>query len=94
MTRDEIKEEIKNYAIGNYSAFYVGITNDVERRLKQHNVTKAELKYKMLSKRSAQEIEEYCLSLGMDGDTGGGNEDSVYVYIYKKTKDSVDSYMD
>ena len=94
MTKDEMKDEIRNLAINDYSAFYVGITNDVERRLKQHNVKKADLKYKMRSKESAQDLEEFCLSLGMDGDTGGGNEDSVWVYIYKKTKYSIDSYKD
>lgn len=36
------------------------------------------------SKACAQEIEEYFLEKGMDGDTGGGNDDSTVVYCYKK----------
>lgn len=82
---------IINFTDGNYSSYYVGITNDLKTRLVQHNVTipKSYICFKMNSKKEAQELEEYCLSLGMQGDTGGGTDESVYVYIYKITKDTI-----
>lgn len=77
-----------------YSDFYIGITNDVERRLfNEHNVSKngAWWIYREAdSKDIAQAVEEYFLEKGMQGDTGGGNEDSVYVYCYEITTNTVE----
>lgn len=77
-----------------YSEFYIGITNDVERRLfNEHNVSKngAWWIYREAdSKDIAQAVEEYFLEKGMQGDTGGGNEDSVYVYCYEITNNTVE----
>lgn len=94
MTVEQIKKEIDDHVNGNYADYYIGITNNIERRLAQHNVKNYDLAYKMNSKQYAQEIEEYFLDKGMDGDTGGGNDDSVCVYVYKKTSNSIDSYTD
>ena len=73
---------------------YIGITNDVERRLfNEHNVSKkgAWWIYREAdSKDIAQAVEEYFLEKGMQGDTGGGNEDSVYVYCYEITNNTVE----
>ena len=56
-----------------YSDFYIGITNDIERRLfGEHNV------------------EEYFLEQGMKGDTGGGNNGTVYVYCYEITNNTIE----
>lgn len=70
-----------------YSDFYVGITNDVERRLfGEHNVQqrgKWWIYREALDKDTAQKVEEYYLDKGMKGDTGGGNDDTVFVYCYE-----------
>lgn len=72
-----------------YSDFYIGITNDIERRLfGEHRVSKKVgwwIYCQADSKASAQAVEEFYLDKGMFGDTGGGNEDTVYVYCYEIT---------
>ena len=89
MKKIDIINDIKNYVgIGDYSNWYVGITNDIERRLfSEHNVDCKQdyWIYRPASSKSiAQEVEEYFLDAGMDGDTGGGNDDTTYVYAFKK----------
>lgn len=37
------------------------------------------------TKAVAQAVEEYYLDKGMKGDTGGGSEDTTYVYCYEIT---------
>ena len=70
-----------------WSDYYVGITNDIERRLfTEHNVSKNNAWWiyrEATDKATAQEVEEYYLAKGMNGDTGGGTEDSVFVYCYE-----------
>lgn len=70
-----------------YSDFYIGITNDVNRRLfTEHNVDKDNAWWiyrDAIDKTTAQAVEEYYLSKGMEGNTGGGTEDSTYVYCYQ-----------
>ncbi len=71
-----------------YSDFYVGITNDIERRLfTEHNVDKNDwwIYCSAINKIEAQSVEEYFLEKGMKGDTGGGTDDSTYVYCYEIT---------
>lgn len=72
-----------------YSDFYVGITNDIERRLfVEHNVDKKSnwwIYRTATNKTAAQSVEEYFLNKGMKGDTGGGTDDSIYVYCYEIT---------
>lgn len=69
-----------------YREFYCGITDDVERRLfKEHNVSKDDGTWiygPADSVDEAREIEKHYLDFGMQGDTGGGNEKSIYVYCY------------
>lgn len=72
-----------------YSDFYIGITNNVDRRLfGEHNVDKnyAWWIYRTaVDKATAQVVEEYFLSKGMRGETGGGTDDTIYVYCYEVT---------
>lgn len=95
MRKTDIIKEIEKY-IGNnttneYKLWYVGITDDTDRRVfgkNEHNVSKTSdiwITCPADSKKDAQEIEEYFLGLGMDGDTGGGNDYTTFVYCYKKT---------
>lgn len=70
-----------------WSDYYVGITNDVERRLfTEHNVSKENAWWifrEAVDKATAQAVEEYYLDKGMKGDTGGGTDGSVFVYCYE-----------
>lgn len=70
-----------------YSEYYIGITNDVERRLfGEHNVSKDNAWWiyrTAIDKATAQTVEEHFLNMGMKGDTGGGTDDSIYVYCYE-----------
>lgn len=89
MKKIDIINDIKNYiGRGDYSSWYVGITNDIERRLfSEHNVDRKQdyWIYRPASSKSiAQEVEEFFLEAGMDGDTGGGKDDTTYVYAFKK----------
>lgn len=90
-TAQKIADDIYSHLNGdtNYKAYYIGITNDIDRRLfGEHNVSR---KYgwwiycDAINKDHAQAVEKYFLEKGMKGDTGGGSSDSVYVYCYKIT---------
>lgn len=89
MTVKDIKDKIIKY-VGNtdYSDWYVGITNDIDRRLFQEHGVNKDTDYwvwcQANNKTDAQTVEEYFLDLGMDGDTGGGSDDTTYVYVFKK----------
>ena len=76
------------------SAWYCGITNDPRRRIiTQHKVNEARGTYhcvKCYTKTSAENVEKKLLARKYSGNTGGGNNNSVYVYVYKKTHNTVD----
>lgn len=99
MTKEEIIAKITEYfsfnAFSDYSDYYVGITNDVNRRLfSEHNVSEKKDYWvwcQAENKEIAKEVEEYFLDLGMEGDTGGGTDETVVVYCYKITNTSVES---
>lgn len=91
-TENEIKTEIKehiNKESSNYNKWYVGITNNVERRLfREHQVSKENgwwIYRTATSSDIARSIEKYFLDLGLDGGGGGGDESAKMVYAYKKT---------
>lgn len=84
----EINAHLNKSLKKDYSNYYVGITNDIERRLfGEHNVQKDGLwlSYEAINKEEAQQVEEYFLKQGMQGYTGGGTEDSTFVYCYEIT---------
>lgn len=94
-TKEKIIAEITSYLqTSNYTGFYIGITNDVERRLfEEHKVSPKNgcwIYIEADSKSIAQDVEEYFLNEGMQGDTGGGNDDSTYVYCYQITSYTVE----
>src|SRR5690554_4802549 len=87
-----IATAIRNFSLahgGDGNKFYIGITNDIQRRLfDEHKVDEEKGTYffrEATSKESACRIEKYLLDKYpfFDGDTGGGIDDSVFVYIYK-----------
>ena len=89
---ETIKNEIKDYISkcgGTYTEWYVGITNDTDRRLfQEHNVNKEDdnwIRKNAGTLSKAEEIEKYFTEdLSTDGAPGGGENDSIYVYGYKK----------
>ena len=81
-----IDEHLKKSNRQYYREFYCGITDDVERRLfEEHNVSK-ENGFWIYGPADdievAREVEKHYLNLGMQGSTGGGNEDSIWFYCY------------
>lgn len=68
------------------SDLYCGITNDLERRRKEHNVAQYIHTVKMDSFELAQEVEAIMHDAGFDTgkQLGNGQEDTVYVYLYRK----------
>lgn len=82
---DEIKEHLAKSGKKYYSDFYIGITNDIERRLKEHNVSKSNTWWiyrTALDSDTARDVENYFLQQGMRGDNSGGNNSSNIVYCY------------
>lgn len=77
----------------NYNQLYIGITNDINRRLfGEHNVDEKNDWWAWAnakSKEIAQQVEQHYLDKGMQGDTGGGTVDSTYVYCYFITNKTV-----
>lgn len=55
--------------------------------ISDHNISKEDswrIKRNTGSEQDARDTEEYLLKLGFDGDEGGGNDTTVYIYAYKK----------
>ena len=79
-------EHLRNSGRRFYSEFYIGITNDVNRRLfQEHNVNRKTMWWvysTATSKDVAERVEKYYLGKGMRGDTGGGTPESTIVYCY------------
>lgn len=77
-----------------YEDYYIGITNDIERRLQEHQVDTDNGWYRYgetFNKEDAETIEKYFLEKGMQGDTGGGKPETVFVYCYRVTNTTIES---
>lgn len=88
-----INEYLAKWPSLKLSDFYAGITDDFKRRLfNEHKLKQTDIWIACPcdSKETAIAIEKMCLSSGMQGDTGGGNKDSVWVYCYAVTKGSIE----
>lgn len=98
MTAQEIIQEISNHLAKSkkqyYSDFYIGITNDIDRRLfGEHNVPRNGYWriHRLANNEShARTVEKHFLNEGMKGNTGGGNADCVYVYCYEISNQTVE----
>lgn len=90
----DINEHLQKSTKKYYSDFYIGITNDIERRLfAEHKVSRQYgwwIYREADSKTVAQAVEEYFLDKGMKGDTGGGDNRSFFVYCYEITNYTIE----
>lgn len=90
---EDIKRAISSYMTrvgGSARSWYVGITDDPARRLfNGHNVHEPTGKYisrKAYSAEVARRVEKHLVrEKGADGGKGGGDENTVHVYAYRKT---------
>ena len=85
----EIKEYIDKGIIA-YANWYVGITNNAERRLfTDHGVRREDDQWiyrPAASSVDARAVESYFVNkLGTDGGTGGGDATANIVYAYRKS---------
>lgn len=82
----DIDNHIKNSGRRYYSDFYVGISNDAERRLFNEHHVKRDGSWWIYrtaeDAKIARDVEQYYMKRGMRGDSGGGNIDSNMVYCY------------
>ena len=93
MTTEQIVENIqKNCGVGKFggnlpSSFFVGATNNPERRKAEHNINDFVDSYTMFKKEYAQDVLTKLAELGFDmsKQIGNGQDDSLWVYVYQKT---------
>lgn len=82
----EIDNHLTNSGRRYYSDFYVGITNDVERRMfQEHHVSKDNswwIYRTAINSDVARKVEQHYLDKGMRGGNGGGDDSSTVVYCY------------
>lgn len=66
------------------SRWYVGITNDWERRQREHKVKDYSRAYQTKTEGVARLVERFLIEMGMQGGDGGGTgeDDAVWVYVY------------
>lgn len=87
---EHLNKSGKNY----YNEFYIGITNNPERRLfEEHGVFKEDSWWIYIpadSVDTARKVKQHYLDKGMRGDSGGGDDDSIFVYCYIVTPTTVD----
>ena len=98
MTTQEIINDV-NAHLGKstkqyYGDFYIGITNDIDRRLfGEHNVPRNghwRIHRKANNDTHARNVEKHFLNEGMKGGTGGGGTDCVYVYCYEISNSTIE----
>jgi hypothetical protein len=89
-----INEHLQKSSAKNYSDFYIGITNDIERRLfGEHNVPKEgywRIHREAINEEHARAVEKHFLDKGMKGGTGGGNCDCIWVYCYETSDNTIE----
>lgn len=91
-TKHQIIADIKAYIgkdSGAYGNWYVGITKDPHSRLFDEHGVKEKgdwwIYREAYSSESARQVEDHFVNkCGADGGVGGGDDDSTFVYAYKK----------
>lgn len=83
----DIDEHLGKSSAKYFSDFYIGITNDIERRLfGEHNVSQNGhwfIYRKAINDVHARSVEKHYLDKGMKGGDGGGDATCTYVYCYE-----------
>lgn len=91
---DDIMKRLEGSGKKYYSEFYIGITNNIERRLfDEHNVSRENAWWIYRTAKdsaTAREVERHFLDLGMRGGESGGNDTSNIVYCYAVTSTTVE----
>ena len=91
MTFMEIIEAVLDFTDGEPGAgvWYVGITEDCDRRLGEHLATAVRSKcFEAKDSEEARRAEKELHSLGFEGSAGGGDDNSIIVYVYNITPDT------
>ena len=85
-SEDRIRQDITELTRGTaYRKWQIGITNDPNTRLSQHGVDPNDAFITRANTPGvAQRLEKNFLDKGMKGGTGGGSDDSLYIYLFKK----------
>lgn len=90
MTKAEIIQEIRKacdkYKRLSYNEFFCGMTNNTERRRREHGVDQLEYRIKLLKKEYAEEVLTDLQKIGFDTtmQIANGQDDSLWVYAYQK----------
>lgn len=74
--------------------WYAGVTNDPQRRLKEHAVDPDEGDYTWVECTDADvaaDAEAELHELGYQGGPGGSQKDTVFVYVYEITDDTCET---
>ena len=87
-SQEAIKKKINSYINrhgGDFPKWYVGITNDVERRLGEHNVKDNDphTSEEAYTENSAREVEKYYIEEKETQGGSGGGSNPTFVYAYK-----------
>jgi hypothetical protein len=95
--KQTIIAEIKSYMArngGSYSQWYAGIATDPKQRLfNDHAVNDKSdvwIYHQCASSEVARAIETYFHAQGMKGGTGGGDDNTDYIYAYMITRYTVE----
>lgn len=67
--------------VTNYSAWTIGVTDDPDRRKREHGNPSVWYQWDADFEQVARNVEAYFVEKGMKGDTGGGGG-ADYVYIF------------
>jgi len=75
-----------------YQSWYVGIASNARKRLfEDHNVLEKTDQWvydQCPNDKDARSVEAALLKLGCDGETGGGDETTTYIYAYLKSSNT------
>ena len=96
-SKETIKEKIIEHLLKRNVEFwnevYIGIAQDPHKRLfEEHNVKEKGgiwIYIKANSSECAREVEKELITLGANGGPGGGSDETIYVYAYKITNETV-----
>lgn len=90
---DAIKVACKFYIDSKFSDFFCGMTNNTARRMKEHGVNGFVYTIQLKQKSYANDLLTELSNLGFDtgNQIGSGQDDSVWLYVYYKTSNTVES---